>query len=89
MCIDLSIWIPFWELHHHARCGFDDPPSQKDVFQVEGLDLLTVFCCSYPVKLVQQEPVKRQHHQLEDDFISHERFEQRVPNCLLYLASMM
>jgi hypothetical protein len=67
--IDLSIWISFWKLHHHAPCGSDVLPSQKDVFQAEGLDLLPVFRCRYVVKLEQQEQVVCQHHQLAWSFM--------------------
>jgi len=71
MFIHISIWISVRELHHHAPGGSDDLPSQKNILQAEGLDLLPVFRCPYHVNLEQQKQIVSQHHQLEDGFFRH------------------
>ena len=56
-------------LHHHTSRRSDDLPSQKNILQAEGLDLLPVFRRPYHINLEQQKQIVSQHHQLEDCLI--------------------
>ena len=67
--IHLLIRIFHRMLHHHTSRRSDDLPSQKNILQAEGLDLLPVIRRPYPINLEQQKQIVSQHHQLEDCLI--------------------
>jgi hypothetical protein len=68
------VWISVRELHHHTSCRSDDLPSQKNILQAEGLDLLPVFRRPYHVHLEEQKKIVSQHHHLEYGFIGPEEY---------------